>query len=95
MCAVHIYIYTYTYTHIPSQQMAPAPSYEEQSESLRALSPNNQVPLVNINLPQGQKLAPGQYVMDGSLVPDATGSYDFVGNLVPQLKPNNADPEFA
>lgn len=43
----------------------------------------NKVPVVNINLPHGQVVPPGQYYMDGSLVQDLAGHWDYVGKLVP------------
>ena len=43
---------------------------------------NSAVPVINLNLPSGEKLPPGRYALDGSVVPDAAGQLDFVGNLV-------------
>ena len=46
-------------------------------------SGKNKVPVVNINLPSGQVVPPGQYYMDGSMVQDLAGHWDYVGKLVP------------
>jgi len=42
------------------------------------------VPVINLNLPPGQSVPAGQYEMDGSLVEDLAGHWDFVGNLEPK-----------
>lgn len=82
----------------PQQMQTPATtaSVAPQEELQQPLG-SGDVPVVNINLPAGQRLAPGQYAMDGDLVPDQgqAGAYDFVGNLVPQQQPGNADPAYA
>jgi len=44
---------------------------------------HDKVPILNINLPNGQVVPPGQYYMDGSLVEDLAGHWDYVGKLVP------------
>jgi len=52
-------------------------------EMRKEASGKNKVPVVNINLPSGQVVPPGQYYMDGSLVQDLAGHWDYVGKLVP------------
>jgi hypothetical protein len=59
-----------------------------QSEQLSQINQNHApVPVINLNLPPGEKLPPGRYALDGSVVPDAKGQLDFVGNLVPVSPP--------
>lgn len=58
-------------------------SQAQQSQPLSGKAqPNSPVPIINLNLPPGEKLPPGRYALDGSVVPDAAGQLDFVGNLV-------------
>lgn len=52
-------------------------------EMREQVSGKNKVPVININLPNGQVVPPGQYYMDGSLVEDGLGHWDYVGKLVP------------
>jgi hypothetical protein len=63
-----------------SQQLAEKPDYNQ--ELAQKAEGNPPVPVINLNLPPGEKLPPGRYALDGSVVPDAAGQLDFVGNLV-------------
>ena len=65
----------------PAQAAVRPPS--SPLEMREAASGGNKVPVVNINLPSGQVVPPGQYYMDGSLVQDLAGHWDYVGKLVP------------
>ena len=51
---------------------------------------SSKVPVLNINLPHGQVVPPGQYYMDGSLVEDPVGHWDYVGKLVPTSQRESA-----
>ncbi len=62
------------------QQLAEKPEYNQ--ELAQKADGNPPVPVINLNLPPGEKLPPGRYALDGSVVPDAAGQLDFVGNLV-------------
>jgi hypothetical protein len=63
-----------------SQQLAEKPDYNQ--ELAQKADKNPPVPVINLNLPPGEKLPPGRYALDGSVVPDTAGQLDFVGNLV-------------
>jgi hypothetical protein len=65
----------------PPQATASEPS--SPLEMREQVSGRSKVPVVNINLPHGQVVPPGQYYMDGSLVEDLAGHWDYVGKLVP------------
>jgi hypothetical protein len=65
----------------PEQEVERAPS--SPLEMREQVSGDSKVPVVNINLPHGQVVPPGQYLMDGSLVQDLAGHWDYVGKLVP------------
>jgi hypothetical protein len=68
----------------PPQQVHAAEQPSSSPLEMREeASGKNKVPVVNINLPSGQVVPPGQYYMDGSLVQDLAGHWDYVGKLVP------------
>ena len=73
-------------TDSESVQLAAPKYFSSQPEQGQSFSgktqPNSPVPVINLNLPPGEKLPPGRYALDGSVVPDAAGQLDFVGNLV-------------
>ena len=49
----------------------------------RGVTGSSSVPVINLNLPAGQKVPPGQYRMDGHMVLDMNGHWDFDGQLRP------------
>lgn len=67
----------------PQQAQAAGSQPSSPLEMREQVSGSSKVPVVNINLPHGQVVPPGQYYMDGSLVKDLAGHYDYVGKLVP------------
>jgi len=54
-----------------------------QQQGMSQLQQKQGVPVINLNLPAGQRVPAGRYAMDGNLVEDVRGHWDFVGNLVP------------
>ena len=67
----------------PKYQQVVAKEPSSPFEMREQVHGHDKVPILNINLPHGQVVPPGQYYMDGSLVQDLAGHWDYVGKLVP------------